>query len=156
VIRFVAAFAAVCGLVAAGCTNTGDDPFPTNDAASVPDAIPLGPNYVSIEANIFRMRCTNVCHSGGPKNAAAGMDMNADAYAVLVGVPAAGEDCAPSGLMRIAPGDPEMSLLYLKVRAKREATAAPCGDPMPQGERPPITEAELEAIEGWILAGAPR
>jgi hypothetical protein len=82
--------------------------------------------------------------------------MNADAYAVLVDVPAMGGDCEPSGLVRVVPGDPEASLLYLKVRAKREAAAPPCGDPMPQGERPPITEAELAAIEGWILAGAPR
>jgi len=120
---------------------------------SGPDAFPLGPTFASIEANILRPRCALPCH--GDIEPPAGLDMETDAYAALVGVPAAGRMCEASGLDRIEPGDPAASLVYLKITAKRDDVDPVCGEGMPQGARPPLGDEEIGVIEQWILDGAP-
>jgi hypothetical protein len=55
------------------------------------------------------------------------------------------------GLMRVVPGDPEHSYLYLKVT----------GDPRIDGGRmppisDPLTPPDVELLRSWIEAGAPR
>jgi hypothetical protein len=52
--------------------------------------------------------------------------------------------------MRVLPGNPEESYLYMKVR----------NDPRIMGARmpvngPPLGSADLETLRGWIEAGAP-
>lgn len=74
------------------------------------------------------------------------------AYGNLVGVSAGkGEKylCRDSGLMRVSPGDPEHSLLYLKL------TMPPCGMKMPAADfGGEVTPEELALVRQWIMDGA--
>lgn len=55
--------------------------------------------------------------------------------------------CAPLGLKRVKPGDPEQSLLYLKLDIN-----APCGQQMPPGGL--LTQASRDEVRDWIANGA--
>lgn len=75
-----------------------------------------------------------------------GLDLTAGhVYANLVNVPSR-ED--PS-LMRVKPGDPAASYLYLKVTTTRP----PRGARMPLGG-PPLSNDELTTLRAWIAQGA--
>lgn len=80
----------------------------------------------------------------------------------LVGVPS---KTAPT-LHLIEPGDPARSFLVAKVegcqeklsfscmrQARASAGSGPCGDTMPQGQRP-LCNRERDLLRLWILAGA--
>jgi hypothetical protein len=54
-------------------------------------------------------------------------------------------------LLRIAPGDPEASLLVLKVEARD--TTGGIGAPMPL-QYPPMTAEQVETVRRWIAEGA--
>ena len=71
----------------------------------------------------------------------------AQAYDDLVGVRA-----FVGPLLRVKPGEPDSSLVYLKV-----ALDAPPGggQRMPQG-RPKLSPSEIAGLRAWIEAGAPR
>ena len=104
--------------------------------------------FTEIYEDVFRRFCSaDFCHGGG----AAGFDVSsrAAAFESLVEQPANPErECAELGLLRVQPGDPESSLLYLKLRVG----GVPCGQQMPVGGelRPELRTA----IEAWIAAGA--
>ena len=77
-----------------------------------------------------------LCHGGSVGKLT--MTNKADAYTALVGVDAMGTnlppapmDCKDSGLKRVVAGDPDHSLLMLKVTGMQ-----PCGMQMPPGGRP--------------------
>ena len=81
-----------------------------------------------------------------------------DGYRVLGDVHAAiGDAEAAYGALvdgrRVVPGDPESSVLYDRVSASC-APGASC-ERMPLG-LDPLGRTEIEAIRGWIEAGAPR
>jgi hypothetical protein len=64
------------------------------------------------------------------------------------------EGGACEGKMRVVPGDPENSLLYLKL-----ANRAPCGSGMPVAGPPRemsglFNARQLEVVRSWIAAGA--
>jgi hypothetical protein len=95
------------------------------------------------------------CHGGS-----GGMLMMADAdsaYTALFDVMAMGvlplpgfENCNESGLKRVAPNDPDMSLLVQKL-----AGTQTCGMQMPPGGPASlIPAAQLEQVRMWIAAGA--
>jgi hypothetical protein len=76
-------------------------------------------------------------------------------HAQLVNQPATGAKCRPGAdagpgapvFMRVVPGRPEESLLYLKVNQ-----AAPCGDAMPiEGSLP---ADQISLVRDWIEKGA--
>jgi hypothetical protein len=133
----VLAFAAACG---------GDD-----DAVA-PDAFPLEPTFASLRANVFGPKCAAPCHSA--IDPPGGLDLATDPYAALVGVDAAGRFCRDMGLVRVVPGDAAASLAYQKIIAKRDDTDPVCGEGMPQGSRPALSDDEIAAIEQWIADGA--
>jgi hypothetical protein len=62
-----------------------------------------------------------------------------------------------STLVRVAPGDQELSYLWQKLAAATLAAQYPNvpGSPMPSGGRAPISADALEALRLWIRAGAP-
>ena len=77
----------------------------------------------------------------------------AQAYAALVSAPAmgaggAGMRCSDTGLLRVAPGDPDASLLVQKL----EAATPVCGQHMPPGGM--LRPEQLQQLRQWILAGA--
>jgi polyvinyl alcohol dehydrogenase (cytochrome) len=90
---------------------------------------------------------TSACHGTGARGR---LDMSTrdGAYAELVGTVAEGGGCAPTGLFRVAPGDPDQSLLQLKVDR-----VPPCGGPMPPAAA--LTADSVARIRAWIGAGAP-
>jgi endo-1,4-beta-xylanase len=94
--------------------------------------------------------CTfGACH-GQPPNANSGMlelfsndkDMT---YARLVGPASTSAACG--GMPMVTPGNPDMSLLYLKLLA-----TPPCGVRMPFGGM--LTDGQIEQIRLWIANGA--
>jgi hypothetical protein len=85
-------------------------------------------SYAKLSANIFSAKCVS-CHSG--PDPAGKVDLSS--YAAIM---------SHSGL--ITPGQPAASLIYSEVQS---------GD-MPDSA-PPLSAAEVQAIDSWIMAGAP-
>jgi hypothetical protein len=99
---------------------------------------------------------SNFCHGVG----AAGLtisknDPNYTAQTLhdqLVGVvsPANQSLCTGFGLKRVEPGDPDRSLLMMKLRP-----GPPCGNHMPMGGAPSLSDADLKVVSDWISACTP-
>lgn len=85
------------------------------------------------------------CHLGS----FGGEDLHA-AYTHLVGAKAA-ESGECEGHTLVAPGDPEHSLVYLKLAS----TNPPCGKSMPPTGFDAVPAADVELLRAWIAAGAP-
>jgi hypothetical protein len=100
----------------------------------------LAPTLSSIQANILTPKCVNAgCHPGG----GAPMSLQNDqSFGALVGKNSA------YGRLRVAPGNANNSVLFLKVTG-----AAGVGSQMPLG-LPPLSNDETNAIRDWINAGA--
>ena len=112
------------------------------------------------EAN--NTKCSG-CH--GPEAPDAGMTLgghvsSADIYANIVNVPA----IHGGQFMRIKPGDPSQSWLYLKAAGMAaDAGCTPTGgntcnpQTMPPSDdaQDRATTAQLNALRDWIMAGAP-
>ena len=113
------------------------------------------PGKLSFEADIYgpviRARCS-ACHSDAPSFGGLAFFPGAmTAYTNLVGVPAGsaqGNLCRDSGLLRVQPGDPERSLLYLKL------TKPSCGSQMPPAMFGQVTAAQVSLVRQWIADGA--
>ncbi|NUO84455.1 hypothetical protein HUU05_30640 [candidate division KSB1 bacterium] len=106
----------------------------------------IQPTLSSIQANIFTPKCVNAgCHPGGgaPMSLASGQSYNTLVGAGGTGVTSSGY--AP--LLRVSPGNAANSVLYLKVAGNT------LGNIMPLG-RPPLSAAEVTAIQTWINNGA--
>lgn len=116
-------------------------PHPTATATVIPTATPLGaPIPFAVVERLLVGNCAG-CH---PPNQ--GLDLTAvHVYANIVNVPSREE---PS-LMRVKPGDPAASYLYLKV----STTRPPRGARMPRGS-PPLSSDELTTLRAWIAQGA--
>jgi len=116
-------------------------PTPTPDG-------PDGDTFTAIYRDIFVAQGCNapLCHGGG----AGGLTMatREQAYTQLVGIPAGGEECASSGAIRVAPGEPEQSLLWDKVSRREPA----CGAPMPISTS--LSADDMARIRSWIERGA--
>ncbi|MDD9971916.1 MAG: hypothetical protein OXR73_37065 [Myxococcales bacterium] len=115
--------------------------------AAEPDA----PSFATIYEQVLKpSNCDSyLCHGadGG------GLDLTSPAmgYADLVAAPSTGPECGELGLERVVPGEPEESLLYLKL-----FDTTPCGDPMPPSSTRMLSADDIALIRDWILAGAPR
>lgn len=110
--------------------------------------VPPTHTYDAIQIRIFdspRYVCTS-CHRAGGRL----LDLSADnSYAALLG--------QTGGRAVVIPYNVETSVLHDRLRAKVEGTLPVMGgNPMPRGNAPAITRAELAAIAAWIEAGAPR
>lgn len=118
-------------------------------------------DFVSVYAEVLcKTGCaTWYCH--GSRGAWGDLDLSSPetAYQALVDMPAGKTipvdnrpTCRESPLLRVEPGAPERSLLYLKV-----AGTPPCGMymPPPDSERRRLSDDDVAHIERWILAGAP-
>lgn len=135
-------------LIAVAC-----DAGPSADDGIDTSASP--PTFVDVHEDVIAPRCVTTCHVVDADPPAGEhrlrlMDPD-DAYAALVGV--ASTRC--EGLVRVVPGDPEASLLWLKVAAGEPV----CGFKMPPDcfdDTCGLAEGEAEIVHGWIAAGAPR
>jgi hypothetical protein len=107
------------------------------------------PTYSAVYEEVLSPTCaTEFCHGGS-------MDYlqlwsETEGYVSLVGAPAQGSSCAPTGLKRVDPGHPQTSLIYLKI------TNPPCGSRMPveYGCSGGLDPRDIEQIRTWIACGA--
>jgi hypothetical protein len=108
-------------------------------------------SFAAIQALVFeRHGCTaSQCHG---EERAGKLDLRAEqAYESLVDARASAADMA-----RVQPGTVNESALYLKLKAATSpGSVSIYGSPMPVGAAP-LSEAELAAVELWILKGAPK
>ncbi|HWP64413.1 MAG TPA: hypothetical protein VNO26_00690 [Candidatus Limnocylindria bacterium] len=132
--------------------NVDDADACTNTCARGPcEAQTFESSWDAIYAQVIeRHGCTQAaCHGSSPGEG--GLDLRREhAYANLLEVPSTG-----SAEVRINPGGPRRSSLWLKLAAATAPGSVTIGgSPMPSG-LPPISEDELEAVRLWIYAGAP-
>jgi len=121
-------------------------PPPPVDAKPPPT---YAPTFVALFNEILTPVCGSpFCHGSDGYYTLSSVDK---AYASLVGVPATSKDCVSKGLLRVAPGKPDESLLYLKV------TSPPCGLRMPPQFGPAgyLSSRQIEQMKRWIELGAP-
>lgn len=108
-------------------------------------AEPPAPSYSKDVQPIFDKACVE-CH--GAKKAKAKLNLDAAvALKSLVDVPS---EQVP-GTVRVKPGDPEQSYLWLKLDHRSKE-----GDGMPKGMfgAKKLPQAELDLIKAWIAGGA--
>jgi hypothetical protein len=102
-------------------------------------------SFAQMVQPIFDRRCI-VCHDAF--SPPAGLNLADHAYEHLVNVPSS---CDPS-ISRVAPGEPENSLLWRKLAAASDR----CGGVMPPGGPGlrVVAPDEFALIETWIREGA--
>lgn len=134
------AAAALAWLLAAGCADLGDDPVAPAD--SDPPDPPDPPAPVSFSEQIQPILDNN-CVSCHGTVANAGLDLRpGQSYANLVGVQA-----TESTLLRVQPGAPLESWLYLKLTGAQNA-----GTEMPPGNQ--LSADVTDLVRDWIEEGA--
>ncbi|UCG71503.1 MAG: Ig-like domain-containing protein [Chromatiales bacterium] len=139
--------AALAWLGLAACTAGSGDGLDENGRPLSEGGgnVPLGPNFDSIQANVFTPTCAVAgCHVGAA--APEGLDLSEYAsYALLVTI---ASNQVPA-LLRVAPGDPDASYLIQKL----EGTAAG-GQRMPLSGPPFVPQSTTDVIRQWITDGA--
>ena len=123
------------------------DPGSSDDAG---DGAPTyAPTFTAIYNEILVGSCAlSFCHDG-PINPMPLLDP-ASSYTQIVNAQANGPLCGNMGLIRVVPGNPDMSLLYLKV----EQPVPVCGNPMPGSGKGSLTAQQIAQIKSWIMMGA--
>ena len=125
-------------------------PFPSNAGSFVLNASSQGstyaPTFTAIYGEILSPICAGpFCHGA---NQFLLMTTQEVAYHAMVGVVSHGPKCGDAGLTIVEPGDPDASLLYLKI------TTPPCGNRMPAKYFPPLDAKQTAQIRDWIARGA--
>ncbi|MEO8672166.1 MAG: hypothetical protein ABI411_12690 [Tahibacter sp.] len=140
------------GVAAAGALLAGTamawGPLPAASGCDSIASVPLRQhmNYNDDIQSIFDARCAN-CHVQPEGQPAADLLLDApDSWFFLVGEPSSQN----SAFIRVVPGNPFNSLLFLKVNCETPGV----GVRMPRN-RPAISAQEQAMIHDWILAGAP-
>ncbi|MFQ5529889.1 MAG: hypothetical protein ACE5FP_06005 [Gemmatimonadota bacterium] len=137
---------AVTLLIGWGCAGegTGLDPFgnPLDPGGGGPP--PLAPTLTAIQANVFTAICIQ-CHTGAASPLGLALDEGVSRDN-LVGV----ASVELPAVLRVDPGNPDDSYIVWKI----EGRAGIAGARMPLG-LPPLTTEQIDAIRGWIQAGAP-
>jgi hypothetical protein len=104
------------------------------------------PTFTAIYGEILMPICAGpFCHGA---NEFLLMTTREVAYKAMVGVTSSGPKCGDSGLTIVEPGDPDASLLYLKI------TTPPCGNRMPAAYFPSLDSKQTAQVREWIARGA--
>jgi len=143
----------------AGGGGSGDDggtpPGDGGEAGDAPGALtpceeaPQHSDLAWLQQHVFTPSCAVAgCHAGTSPDV--GLSLEAGkAYANLVNRGSS----TVSGWIRVVPGQPAQS--YLLVALGRAAGPPPRDGFMPIGGRPPLCVEMVDAVERWVLAGAP-
>ncbi len=129
--------------------TTGDDTDTTgtDDTGTTGDAV----SFDTLYETVFKPSgCTSgYCHGGG----SGGMQLQSaeQSYAEMVGVEATTAECEVT--QRVVPGEPEQSMLWLRVQPLAEGGTADCGNKMPQGSEG-LSSEDAKLVYDWIKAGA--
>lgn len=147
-----------CMAAPQGVRPGGSSPSPTPTAdptqAPTPTPTPTAARFSTIQSNILQPKCSG-CHSTTTTNKWAYSANQATLWTTMTGtVTYATTPTSPRayyGQARVVPGDPEKSVLYIKV-ASSSFSVPDYGNPMPGAA---LTASEIDLIRNWILAGAP-
>jgi hypothetical protein len=152
-----ASLAALASLLALACSGSHGATKADGGSGSGHEAGTIhdySPTLTAIYTEIFSRQCAiPFCH-GGAAGSPPSFSSKDDSYQALVNVPANGMKCADAGmggLLLVVPGQPDMSLLYMKV--EQPSPPGLCGDPMP-GNGPPLEAMQIQQIQEWIAQGA--
>ncbi len=135
---------------------SADPEKPPPDPEMLPPEEPLieGPGFDQVYAEVFSMHScdSGYCHGAG----SGGMDSaNADElFTALVGMDAAQAVCGLT--QRVVPGDPESSILWMRVRPLELDDDPPCAKKMPGSSQSGLPAEQAQMVYDWILAGAKR
>ena len=148
---------AITMVLTAGCGSDVEGVFVMPTHTAKPQSFTL------LYQTVLRPSCSNAyCHYSGVGVRFSALDMSSRSYAYwsLVDQPAAGPGCSRMGT-RVIPGNPDDSLLYLKV-----SQASPCGARMPANPTTlltkgtaefsgtPLPDDQQQLIADWIANGA--
>lgn len=102
-----------------------------------------------VQSQVFTPNClTPFCHTASAQ--AGGLVLeNGASHAALVNVPAVNFDAMNNGLVRVEPGEPAASFLYIKLTGP----TLPQGSRMPMGQ-PPLADNLIALVRAWIEQGA--
>ncbi|HEY2730343.1 MAG TPA: hypothetical protein VGK52_10405 [Polyangia bacterium] len=124
---------------------------------------PAADSFTELYTTVIAQSCSSAfCHNNGVGIRYSGLDMSSRvvAYWNLVDQPLAGPSCALMGT-RVVPFQPEVSLMYEKVKA-----TPPCGSQMPANPTELLTKGsavfsgtalnsdQVQLIHDWIAGGA--
>ncbi len=131
--------------------DSDDDNCSATCQGCMPADIEYQSTFAALQELIFdseQYQCSNeVCHGSSQ---AGGLDLRAGAsHAALVNV----ASTINPNVVRVFPGDQDLSMLYLKVAAKTLGTAGVPGSPMPSAATT-VSESLLGALKLWIQGGA--
>lgn len=138
--NIVSAFTLLCLCGVVSCSSAGTEPGPQTT---------IEPRLSVIQQQIFgdgvRGSCALAsCHGGN----AGGMNLSpGNSFKELV----LRKSQIDSTLYRVNPGNPDSSVLYIKITMAQ--STGRFGSPMPQGG-PMLSEKEINAIRTWIANGA--
>lgn len=114
-------------------------------------------SFAFINANVFQAEGCTGCHVAGAGAAFGNLDLVTNPYEALLGpngagAPASNVEGSATGLLRVDPGDPAHSFLFIKLGLS--ATSSEYGEAMPplSGGTPSVL---VNAVGSWIDAGAP-
>ncbi|MCB9761167.1 MAG: hypothetical protein H6739_15105 [Alphaproteobacteria bacterium] len=129
-------------------SSGGDDTGSADDTGSTDDSGPAGPtpDWCWVQT-MHADRCFS-CHDAARNGySGGGFDLETDPYGALVNATSSEMYCTDEVL--VSPGSTADSLYFQQL----DRTLGDCGEPMPErAERLP--QEELDAIAGWINAGA--
>jgi hypothetical protein len=133
-------------------SGAAGSPAAGSGAAGQTATTPGMSTFSSIYTQILVPRCASpLCHaSTSATRGALSIEAGATASAArssLLNQPASGTQCASAGLALVAPGNPDMSLLYRKL-----TDMPPCGSRMPPTAA--LTADEIDRVRTWIANGA--
>ena len=137
-------------MVPRGGPVTAEDAIRTLSLLSLLTGVAAGarsdePTFAGEVLPLLKSRCL-VCHLPGSESGGLSLHPKS-AYASLVGAQSTG-----SRLLRVSPGRPDESYLYLKLTGEHLRDGG-TGERMPFGEVP-LPGADIELVRRWIEAGA--
>lgn len=134
------------GSTSAGSTSAGTESTGDSDSDTTATTTDTGgvPTYAEIQA-IWDGSCVTGCHAASGIKADLSLESGAS-YANLVG-----KMSIQVTLDIVEPGDTEKSYLWLKLQGTHTSVGG-SGAMMPLGKKLP--DAELNAVEAWIVGGA--
>jgi polyvinyl alcohol dehydrogenase (cytochrome) len=126
--------------------HIGDSSGGGADAGSGPQAPTREPTFDAVYREVLEPHgcTTTMCHGPGGMLSLQNRDR---AHGNLVDAAAEGDLCASSGLARVVSGEPDESLLYLKLLED-----PPCGVRMPVGGE--LDPEAIDQVREWISRGA--
>ncbi len=110
-------------------------------------------SFDSIYTKVFAASCAfSSCHSTQAHKGGLALGTRDEAYAALVGIPASNATALAAGYFRVDPGKPENSFLVRKLTKPGPGE----GNRMPPNSSVGLSQSAKDAIQQWILSGAPK